>query len=456
MMLSLLFSAAALPPPPPVPGQVLAFPGAEGAGRWALGGRFGRVIRVTNLEDSGPGSLRAAVEAKDPRTIIFNVGGTIRLKKPLVVRNGRITIAGQTAPGGGITLRDRHFEIAADDVVVRFIRARLGNEGGVESDAFTISRGARIIVDHVSASWSVDETLSSGSDYKKPEDDLRDVTVQWSIISESLRKSLHAKGDHGYGSLLRGGKGAQMSFHHNLWAHHSARMPRPGNYLTPQADPVGAFFNFRSNVFYNWGGSYAGYNADSGEKASLSQYNFVDNAYKTGPDSKKPIAFDERNPLAKAYFAGNSMNGAMPADPWSLVSGQTGPGYRLAAPVAMPPVTADPAPRAFERVLASAGASLARDSVDARVVETVRSGTGRLIDSQGEVGGWPELASGPARADADQDGMPDDWELRQGLNPRSAADAYNDRDRDGYPELEEWLNELADPAAAVRTRGERG
>jgi hypothetical protein len=233
-------------------------------------------------------------------------------------------------------------------------------------------------------------------------------------------------------------------------------MPRPGNYLTPQADPVGAFYDFRSNVFYNWGGSYAGYNADSGEKASLSQYNFVDNAYKTGPDSKKPIAFDERNPLAKAYFAGNSMNGAMPADPWSLVSGQTAPGYRLAAPVAMPPVAADPAPRAFERVLASAGASLARDSVDARVVETVRSGTGRLIDSQAEVGGWPELASGPARADADQDGMPDDWELRQGLNPRSAADAYNDRDRDGYPELEEWLNELADPAAAVRTRGERG
>ncbi|MDP8914584.1 MAG: pectate lyase, partial [Pseudomonadota bacterium] len=243
MMLNLLLSAAAaLPPPPPVAGQVLAFPGAEGAGRFALGGRAGRVLRVTNLQDSGPGSLRAAVEEKGPRTIIFDVVGTIRLQKPLVVRNGQVTIAGQTAPGGGITLRDRHFEVAADDVIVRFIRARLGNEAGIESDAFTISRGKRIIVDHVSASWSIDETLSSGSSYKKPEEDLRDVTVQWSIISESLRRSLHAKGEHGYGSLLRGGKGAKMSFHHNLWAHHAARMPRPGNYLTPQADPVGAFY----------------------------------------------------------------------------------------------------------------------------------------------------------------------------------------------------------------------
>jgi len=457
MMLILLLSAtAALPPPPPVPGQILAFPGAEGAGRFALGGRAGRVSRVTNLQDSGPGSLRAAVEEKGPRAIVFDVAGTIPLKTPLVVRNGQVTIAGQTAPGGGITVRDRHFEIAADDVIVRFIRARLGNEAGIESDAFTISRGKRIIVDHVSASWSIDETLSSGSSYKTPQDDLRDVTVQWSIISESLRRSLHAKGDHGYGSLLRGGKGAKMSFHHNLWAHHAARMPRPGNYLTPQADPVGAFYDFRSNVFYNWGGNHAGYNADSGEKASHAQYNFIDNAYKMGPDSRKPIAFDERNPIAKAYFGGNSMNGTIPADPWSLVNGALAPGYRLAAPINMPPVTADPAPRAFERVLASAGASLARDAVDARVVETVRNGTGRLIDSQKEVGGWPELAAGGPRKDSDGDGMPDDWERQQRLNPRNAADASADRDGDGYSELEEWLNALAEPRAARKARGKRG
>ena len=154
-MIGLLVIAAAAP-------QVVAFPGAEGAGRFARGGRGGSVIRVTNLEDSGPGSLRAAIEAEGPRTIVFDVGGTIRLRSPLRIREGRITIAGQTAPGGGITVRDQPLTIEADDVVIRFIRARLGDETGVEADAFSTVRGRRIIVDHVSASWSVDETLSAG------------------------------------------------------------------------------------------------------------------------------------------------------------------------------------------------------------------------------------------------------------------------------------------------------
>ncbi len=448
MIFCLLIAASALQP--------VAFPGAEGAGALSRGGRGGRVLRVTNLHDSGPGSLRAAVEASGPRTVVFDIGGTILLRKPLVIRNGQVTIAGQTAPGGGITLRDRLLEVAADDVIVRYIRSRLGDEGGIESDAFNITSGKRIIVDHVSASWSVDETLSAGSSYAKAADDLQDVTVQWSIISESLRKSLHAKGEHGYGSLLRGGRGARMSFHHNLWAHHMARMPRPGNYSPPSADPLGAFYDIRSNVFYNWGGSYSGYNADRGEKASLASYNFVDNAYKMGPNSKKPIAFDERNPLAKAYFAGNSMNGAIPADPWSLVSGETALGYRLGRPVPMPAVTSDPAPRAFERVLAAAGASLVRDSVDARLVETVRTSAGKLIDSQREVGGWPELAPGAPWKDSDGDGMPDDWERQRRLDPANAADGNADRDRDGYTELEEWLNMLAEPHAAAHARGERG
>ena len=421
--------------------QVPAFPGAEGAGQFAVGGRGGRVLRVTNLSDSGPGSLRAAIEAEGPRTIIFDVGGTISLKKPLVIRHGLVTIAGQTAPGGGIMLRDRHFEIAASDVIVRYIRVRLGDESRVESDAFTVSRGQRIIVDHVSASWSVDETLSAGSDYKRAANDLRDVTVQWSMISESLTKSVHAKGDHGYGSLLRGARGAKMSFHHNLWAHHSARMPRPGNYLTPQQDPVGALYDFRSNVFYNWGGSHAGYNHDSGEKASNVAYNFVDNFYKAGPNSKKAIAFDERNPLARAWFAGNSMNGVIPADQWALVTGLNDSSNRLAAPVPFPRVSVDPAPRAYERVLASAGASRARDAVDTRVVATVRAGSGKLIDSQKEVGGWPVLASGRPWHDSDGDGMPDAWERKHRFNPRK-ADSGGDRDRDGYTNLEEWLNSL--------------
>ena len=445
-MLSLLLYSFTVPASPQrhATSETVAFPTAEGAGRLASGGRGGRVLRVTTLSDSGPGSLRAAVEAEGPRTIIFDVGGTIRLEKPLVVRNGQVTIAGQTAPGGGITLRDQHFEVAADDVVVRFIRARLGDASGVESDAVTISRGQRIMLDHVSASWSVDETLSAGSNYETLEDDLRDVTVQWSIISESLKNSAHAKGEHGYGSLLRGAKGARMSFHHNLWAHHAARMPRPGNYLTPQQDPVGALFDFRSNVFYNWGGSRAGYNDDRGDKASHAAYNFIENYYKTGPDSEKPIAFQERNPIARAWFEGNSMNGCVPADQWTLVTGRTDAEYRLPAPLPLPAVTRESAATAYEKVLARAGASLVRDPVDDRVVESVRTGSGRLIDSQNEVGGWPDLAPGRPWNDSDGDGMPDDWERSHSLDPANPADGVGDVDGDGYTNLEEWLNSLVE------------
>ncbi|MCX8475673.1 MAG: pectate lyase [Sphingomonas sp.] len=424
---------------PPDPGQQLAFPGAEGAGRFALGGRGGQVLFVTNLDDSGPGSLRAAVETKGPRTILFRVSGTIKLLKPLAIREGRVTIAGQSAPGDGITLRDHMLQVSADDVVVRYIRTRLGDESRTESDALTITKGRRIILDHVSASWSVDETLSASANYTNADQGFYDVTVQWSIIAESLTRSLHAKGEHGYGSLIRGGRGSRASFHHNLWANHSARMPRPGNYSGPDVDPVGAFFDFRSNVFYNWGRTRAGYNAN---KATLVRYNFVDNAYVPGPQSLKPIAFDESDTLARAYFAGNSMNGAIPADPWSLVTGVQPEGYRLAAPVDVAPVTPDPAPSAYARVLAGAGASKVRDAVDTRVVAGVRDRTGRQIDSQSEVGGWPELKSLPAPRDGDGDGMPDAWERRHGLDPVT-TDANGDRDRDGYTNIEEWLADLA-------------
>jgi hypothetical protein len=446
MSLILLMTAAAAAAEP-APRERLAFPGAEGAGRLAAGGRGGRVIRVSNLDDHGPGSLRAAIAAEGPRNIVFDVGGTIRLERPLVVRNGQVTIAGQTAPGGGITLRDQPFEIAASDVVVRYIRARLGDVGSGETDAFTISRGARIIVDHVSASWSIDETLSAGSAYRTEREDLRDVTVQWSIISESLRRSHHSKGDHGYGSLLRFGRGARLSMHHNLWAHHAARMPRPGNYLAADADPEGGYFDFRSNVFYNWGGTYSGYNADS-EHPSHAAYNFVDNAYLRGPDSTRAIAFQDRNPIARAWFAGNSMDGVVPADSWSLVTPpDNAPGYRLPAPLDMPPIAADPACRAVERVLAGAGASLRRDPVDTRVVASVRARSGRLIDSQDEVGGWPALERGTPWQDGDGDGLPDAWESAHGLDPGNAADGARDTDGDGYTQLENWLDDLvANPA----------
>lgn len=418
----------------------LAFPGAEGAGRHALGGRGGAVLRVTSLDDSGPGTLRAAVETAGARTIVFDIGGTIRLASPLTIRNGRVTVAGQTAPGGGITLRDQPLIVAADDVVVRHIRSRLGDESGVEADAISIERGRRIILDHVSASWSVDETLSVGSRYDPPGRGVYDVTVQWSVISESLNASGHAKGDHGYGSLVRGGHGAQMTFHHNLWASHRARMPRPGNYNPPAKDPLGPRFEFRSNVFYNWGGSHAGYNADT---ESLSVYAFVGNAYVPGPDSEGRLAFEESNPLARAWFEANAMDGAVPADPWSLVRGGETEGYRLGErPTWAAPASAS-AGETLDAVLEGAGAGPVRDATDSRVVAGVRDRSGRIIDSQRQVGGWPELDPGTPWRDDDGDGLPDDWEAARGLDPGDPADGGLDPDGDGFTNLEDWLTALA-------------
>jgi hypothetical protein len=414
----------------------IAFPGAEGAGQFALGGRGGAVLRVTNLNDSGPGSLRAAVEADGPRTVVFDIGGTIRLASPLRIREPRITIAGQTAPGGGITLRGQPLIVSADDVVVRYIRSRLGDEDGVEADAVTIDRGQRIILDHISASWSVDETLSIGSRDRV----IDDVTVQWSIISESLNLSAHSKGDHGYGSLIRAGRGAEITFHHNLWASHRARMPRPGNYLTPDQDPEGARFAFVNNVFYNWGGERAGYNADD-DPATVSTYAFVANAYRRGPDSTGGVIFKEESALAHAWFEANSVDGVVSDNPLTFVAGGDRDGYSLAARPEWALPAATSAAVAEAAVFEGAGASHARDAVDLRVIASAQDSSGRIIDSQDQVGGWPVLAPGTPWVDGDGDGMPDDWERANGHDP-VVADGSTDRDRDGFTNLETWLNDL--------------
>jgi len=418
--------------------SIPAFPGAEGAGAMSLGGRGGRVLRVTNLNDSGPGSLRAAVEASGPRTVIFDIGGTIRLARPLVIRNGRITIAGQTAPGGGITVRDQSLRVAADDVVIRFIRSRLGNESGVEADSIWVSSGRRVILDHVSASWSTDETLSVSSTYRRAQDDLRDVTVQWSIISESLCRRRGSDERHCYGSLVSASRGAEISFIHNLWAHHLGRMPRPNNYLPAADDPQGGSLEFRGNVFYNWGARQAGYNSGP---ASRINYSFVDNAYQRGPDSRGDILFDERNPNASAAFEGNTLDGSS-SDNWQHVAGGDKPGYRLGQARLFHGARRAPAGRAYSDVLALAGASLVRDAVDQRVVESVRVRTGKLLDSQDDVGGWPVLARGAPWNDSDRDGIPDDWERSHHLNPRDPRDGGR-VGQNGYTALETWLNSLA-------------
>ena len=293
--------------------QQLAFPGAEGFGGFAKGGRGGNVLHVTNLDNAGEGSLRWAIEQEGPRTIVFDLSGTIELKDRLEIKNPYVTIAGQTAPGDGICLKGETFLIITHDVIVRYIRCRLGDAmhgiGSLQGkDAISISEGADIIVDHCSGSWSLDEVLSSSTG----EPTLTRVTVQWCFITEGLNPS-----KHGYGSLIRGTGGAKYSYLHNLYAHNLGRNPRPGNYdRNPHTeDPEGLLLDFRNNVIYNWGGGYAGYNNDS---ESVTRLNYVGNYLIPGVNSEKNgIAYSTGSPFNRSYFAGNYYNGKLVKDQWS-------------------------------------------------------------------------------------------------------------------------------------------
>lgn len=442
LCLSLPAAGASGPDDPRLP----AFPGAEGFGAHAKGGRGGRVLHVTNLDDDGPGSLRWAVEQEGSRTVVFEVSGTIGLRRGLEIAHPFVTIAGQTAPGDGICIKGGTVRIRTHDVVVRYLRFRLGDgrhgQGSLQGkDALDISAGTDIIVDHCSASWSLDEVLSVSS--RNP--DLTRVTVQWCFITEALNPSRH-----GFGSLIRGTRGAQYSFHHNLYAHNFGRNPRPGNYDSNphDVDPEGLLLDFRNNVIYNWGGPHAGYNAD---KASVTRLNYVGNYLVPGADSAPTgIAYATGSPHNRAFFAGNMFAGRMPEDPWALVKFNEAwtagdiDAYRQAGPHATPVVQSEDAAAAYGRVLQSGGANRPRrDAVDRRIVDGVRNRTGRIINSQEEVGGWPELVSLPAPADRDRDGMPDAWEAAHGLNPDDPADG-NVVDENGYTRLEIYLAQLAD------------
>jgi len=429
---------------PEIAVSVPAFPGAEGFGAQSIGGRGGKVIFVTNLNDSGPGSLRAAVETSGPRTVIFGVSGTVALESSIVITNPYITIAGQTAPGGGICLKNHALVIAADHVIVRYIRCRPGDNVKAESDSLSVSSGHDIMVDHCSSSWSVDETLSASSRGR-----LGNVTVQWCIISESLHDSIHHKGPHGYGSLIRGSNGNGYTYHHNLYAHHHARLPRPGNYMDSTEDPAGFVFDFRNNVIYNWAGSAAGYNADgSNGTNSITKMNFIGNYYKVGVNSSGSLAFSESTRAARAFFSGNCMNGSYPEDPWSLVSfskfsDEDKKAYKQSDPIPVPAVKTDAAITTYERVLVGAGAVLPeRDAVDKRIVSEVRNSTGTIINDEQQVGGWPELKSANPPEDSDRDGMPNEWEKQYGFDSNDPADGNGDADTDGYTNLEEYLNSI--------------
>ncbi len=431
-----------------------AFPGAEGEGANSVGGRGGDVYEVTSLDDSGPGSLRAAIEASGPRTVVFKVGGTIALLNPLIIRNPNITIAGQTAPGGGICLRDAGLAVSTNDVVVRFIRVRLGNDSLRDSDSISISKGKRIIFDHCSASWSTDETFSASTN----EERLDDVTVQWTFITESLNNAIPGKGSHGYGSLIRGNRGAKYSFHHNLYAHHRGRSPRPGNYddWSHDKDPQGFLLDFRNNVIYNFSGSYAGYN---GDHESITKINYAGNCLIRGQNSgQSSVAYREQSIYNKGFFFNNAIDGIIPPDPFSLVrfppeyTPAIAAAYKQNYPFSTDSVLTDSPQTAFTRVLADAGATLPeRDAVDERVVQSIINRTGTIIDDESAVGGWPFLAAGTPPPDTDSDGMPDSWETERGLDSSDPANRNGDRNFDGYTNLEEYLNWLVRPVISCQS-----
>ena len=416
-------------------GDIPAFPGAEGFGAFAKGGRGGKVLIVTSLADKGPGTLREACEAEGPRIVVFEVSGLVELKSDLRIRNPYITIAGQTAPGGGICLKNFCLNVKdTHDVVIRHLRVRPGDVAGKELDGITADRLENCIFDHCSVSWAIDETFSVTAS--------KNVTVQWCLVSESLNKSLHHKGEHGYGSLVSGPEGG-FTWAHSVYAHHKSRSPRAGATEGTQ----GIVFDFRNNVIYNWS-LRAGYSGDSPVRM-----NYVGNYLKPGPstpEDKRGQAFALGAEATNIYMAGNRHEGARHeafCQTRLLVrSGRFAKDSPISEsvmdkPFAAPKLTATRAKRAFRDVLNNAGATLPkRDATDCRVIENIREGTGHIINSQTEVGGWCDYPAAPARRDSDRDGMPDDWETQRGLNPANPADSATDCDGDGYTNIEEYIN----------------
>ena len=417
-------------------GDIPAFPGAEGYGAKASGGRGGRVIAVTNLNDSGPGSLRAAIDAQGARTVVFHVSGNIPLGSALRIKHGDLTIAGQTAPGGGICLKGA-LSLSASNVVIRYLRVRPDPSVG-ELDAITCRGQKDIILDHVSASWSSDEILSI---YHND-----NVTVQWCMITEACVKFKDGQDTgHRFGGIWGNNYG---TYHHNLIAHNDSRNPRWAS---------GAGFNdYRNNVLYNWGynSSYGGGAVqDSDPSRNFTTINMVANYHKAGPATKSNVArriaepsADKQGGVGSWYVAGNEIVGfpEVTTNNWLGIDGDKH--QKLEAPWKAMPINEEPPAKAYEAVLQHSGCSLPkRDAVDQRIIEEVRTGTathGRngIITTPEDVGGWPTLKTAEAPEDSDNDGMPDEWEVKFQLNPHDATDATQDKDKDGYTNVEEYLN----------------
>ena len=451
--------------------DALAFPGAEGGGMYTTGGRGGKVIHVTTLADSGTGSLRAALNESGARTIVFDVAGIIELKSALSIKNGNVTIAGQTAPGDGICLKNYELKFEnADNIIIRYIRFRMGDEAKREADALWGRYNRNIIIDHCSMSWSTDECSSFyANEY---------FTMQWCILTESLRNSVHGKGKHGYGGIW-GGKNA--SFHHNLLANHDSRNPRIdhpqiyGNHVETHRGNV----DYRCNAVYNWGSNHT-YGGEDG------WFNIVNNYYKPGPASSDRKYFVDAygsyvkdgttyaDSYPQMYLSGN-VNTKYPelgaANDATTIYWHNGSGYGnynsllgTSLEIDGPQqkaiyTTTHSAEGAFDMICQYAGASLVRDIVDERACSDAKNGTATykdggngskdgIIDTQSAVGGWPVYdASSDETAkvkDTDGDGMPDWFEKEFGLDASKANDAAEKTlDQYGrYTNLEMYLHYL--------------
>ena len=434
----------------------LAFPTAEGYGRFAQGGRSGRVIHVTNLNDSGPGSLRDAVEQSDPRTVVFDVSGLITLESRLIIRktNSNLTIAGQTAPGNGICIRKYNLGmLGATNVILRYLRVRPGNISGMTLDGMGMASSDNCIIDHCSISWTLDESISTRG--------AKNITLQRTLISEALNEAGHKKypvgTQHGYAASIGGDIG---SFHHNLLAHCAGRNWSLAGGLSKPDNTYAGRLDIRNNVVYNW--------SKRATDGGAHEVNFVNNYYQPGPATKYFYALNAQYGgfpgSQRYYFDGNIMVGRFGLT--NQEAGRTATTERGGkvpteySPWADKPffdshVKTHTAAEAYTNVLADVGCNFpALDAHDQRVIAEVLSGSAKfkgsktglpgLPDSQDDVGGWdnyPEVKR-PADWDTDRDGLPDAWEKQHGLNPADSADGNQDLTGDGYPNLEKYLNSL--------------
>ena len=439
--------------------QLVAFPGAEGFGKYATGGRGGKVVAVMNLNDKGEGSFRHALEQHpgEPLTVIFKVSGIIELESNIVIKRSNLTIAGQTAPGDGICLKNYSFIVNGasskgnhGNIIIRFIRSRPGGTDQKGLYGFDMENCHDVIIDHCSFSWANEECAAMY--------DTKNVSVQWCIVSEGLYSAGHMKGKRSYGGVW-GGQFA--SYHHNLLAHLNNRAVR---FNGARAHDTIALIDYRNNVIYNWGNANACYGGEVNIAGGVSQINIVNNYYKPGPAAPSELKFvhasyqrENSKGTGQWYLNGNIMEGdnsLTKKNSRGLDLSEAGYPKNAEADAAFAvsaPLPEQSAKDAYEAVLKYAGACLPkRDAVDERVINETRTGTAigkgvfgkpGIIDLPLIVGGWPQYKSVPAPADNDNDGMPDEWEKKNGLDPADANDR-NKTDAKGYTMLENYLNEL--------------